>query len=86
MLELSYTAEAKSRIKRLNIRVKRQLEKALGRISGDPALGKRLTGELSGFVSYRLGDYRVLYKVFHSENKIIVMTVGHRKDVYKKII
>ena len=34
-----------------------------------------------GDYRFRIGDYRVLFDV--EENKIIILKVGHRKDIYK---
>lgn len=48
-------------------------------------LGKLLTGRFSGLWSYRIGDYRVIYKIAEKEILIIVASVGHRKDVYRRL-
>ena len=41
--------------------------------------------KLSGDEKYRLrvGNYRLLYQIFDDKLIIIVVKVGHRKDVYK---
>jgi mRNA interferase RelE/StbE len=31
----------------------------------------------------RIGNYRIIYKIFENELVIDVITLGHRKDVYK---
>lgn len=31
----------------------------------------------------RVGDYRVIYAIEDQQLKILVLTIGHRKDVYK---
>ena len=31
----------------------------------------------------RVGDYRVIYKIFDAELIVDVIKVGHRKDVYR---
>ena len=33
----------------------------------------------------RIGDYRVVYEVRQQILRIVVITIGHRKDVYRKI-
>ena len=44
---------------------------------------KPLTGKLSGFYSFRLSrDYRVIFKIISFE-KIYLISIGHRKDVYR---
>ena len=43
-----------------------------------------LSGELSGFCKLRVGDYRVVYEILHSDQLIVVHLIGHRRDVYKR--
>lgn len=77
-----YTEEAVRRISKLDKTVKERVSKAIVRLSEDPELGKRLTGLLSDRWSYRVGDWRILYKIKRKEVVILVLTVGHRNDVY----
>ncbi len=44
---------------------------------------KSLTGKLAGYYRYRLGDYRVIYAVNEQVALVEVITITHRKDVYK---
>ena len=46
-------------------------------------LGKALTGKLSGLWRYRVGDYRVIAKIEDDHFVVLVVHVGHRKNVYK---
>ncbi len=49
----------------------------------DPRLyGKALVADLKGYWRYRIGNYRVLAQIKDSELLILVVTVGHRKEVY----
>ena len=85
MYKIAYTREAKRKIDRLSIKRKRQIKEAIERIAQNPDIGKRLTHELSGLLSYRSGDYRIIYRIYHKEILILILTIGHRKDIYKKI-
>ena len=51
-------------------------------LSKEPPAGKMLTGDLRGMFSYRVGDYRVIYSKF--ELTITILSVGHRKEIYKQ--
>ncbi|MFM8750289.1 type II toxin-antitoxin system RelE family toxin [Rhabdaerophilum sp.] len=52
--------------------------------SGNPRLnGKALTGVLGDRWSYRLGDYRILCDIQDEVVIVLVLTIGHRKDVYE---
>jgi mRNA interferase RelE/StbE len=42
-----------------------------------------LTGALSEFLKFRIGDYRAIYKILEDEELIIVYEIGHRREVYK---
>ena len=54
-------------------------------LSEDPlALGKSLKGIFRGLFRYRCGDYRVIYSIDRREERLVVLTVGHRKDVYRR--
>lgn len=45
-------------------------------------LGKPLTGNLAGLWRLRIGKYRVLYKIFNDQLIIVVLEIGHRKNIY----
>ena len=48
-------------------------------------LGEALRGDqLGSFWKYRLGDYRVVAEIVDRRVVIIVVRVGHRRDVYRK--
>ena len=81
-LRILYTEEAARRIGKLDKPVKERVGKAIIRLSEHPELGKQLTGLLSDRWSYRVGDWRILYRVKKMEVLILILTVGHRSDVY----
>jgi mRNA interferase RelE/StbE len=41
-----------------------------------------LTGQWSGFYKLRVGDYRVIYELDIEEQLIIIIRIGHRRDIY----
>lgn len=84
MYKLIYTRESKKIIDKLSLIKKQQIKKALEYLSENPESGKVLTQELKGFYSYRTGIYRIIYKISHAELIIFVISIGHRKDIYKK--
>ncbi len=52
-------------------------------IKEDPTLGKRLARELTGKFSYRVGVYRIIYKVNEKDKVVSILTAKHRGEVYK---
>lgn len=50
---------------------------------GDPRrFGKGLKADLAGLWRYRVGDYRILCQIRDGELLVLVVAVGHRRDVY----
>lgn len=82
MYRTLYTEEAAKRIRKLDGAVKERVRKAIVRISEHPDLGKPLTGLLNDRWSYRVGDGRILYKIRKAEVLILILTIGHRSEVY----
>ena len=44
--------------------------------------GKALSGKLAGLWRWRFGDYRVIGRIEDEILVIVVVTVGHRREVY----
>jgi mRNA interferase RelE/StbE len=38
----------------------------------------------SPYFSLRVGDYRVIMRIIENELRILVVKIGHRKNIYKK--
>ena len=50
----------------------------------DPrSYGKPLENNLYGYWRYRIGDYRLIVKIKDKEAIILMVKIGHRKEVYK---
>lgn len=46
-------------------------------------LGKPLKGKLNEYWRYRVGQYRVLVEIKDDKLMIVMINIGHRKDIYK---
>ena len=51
--------------------------------SNPRVLGRALKGELGLFWRYRVGDYRVICQIEDNEISILVLALGHRKEIYR---
>ena len=43
---------------------------------------KRLTGPLAGYWRYRVGDYRVIYRMDLNTEIVFVLKIVHRREAY----
>jgi len=59
------------------------LEDEVAPLTDPRSKGKALLGDRKGLWRYRVGDYRVLCQLLDNILVIVVVTIGHRKDVYK---
>ncbi len=51
--------------------------------SNDPRrFGRPLTRDLKGLWRYRVGDYRIVASIEEDRFVVLVVTVGHRREVY----
>jgi mRNA interferase RelE/StbE len=53
-------------------------------IAKDPRrTGTSLKGRMKGLWRYRVGDYRIISQIQDEQVLILVVRVGHRRDIYK---
>lgn len=82
MYKLFYKNSVAKDLKRFSKdEIKRILNGIEDKIKANPFLGKSLKGDFRGCYRYRFGDYRVIYSVVNQE--ILILRIGHRKDIYK---
>ena len=46
--------------------------------------GEPLKGDRAGFWRYRIGVYRVLCEIEDEQLVVLVLTIGHRRQVYRQ--
>jgi mRNA interferase RelE/StbE len=63
--------------------LKKKIRAGLEHIVNDPHAGKSLKAELEGLKSYRVGRFRIIYRI-SSENYIEIVTIGPRKLIYEE--
>lgn len=64
----------------------RKLARCFAALERDPRSGnnvKRLTGDLSPYHRYRVGDWRVLYRINDQTQQVIVDSIAHRGEIFE---
>lgn len=56
---------------------------AIDQLKNNPAAGSVLKGEYSGLRRIRVGSYRVVYEIHEEKLTILVIRIGHRREVYR---
>jgi mRNA interferase RelE/StbE len=69
---------------RLNAALRSRIKQSLKELEGSPeSKGERLKG--SPFWRLRVGEYRAIYEIDAARKRVIVLFVGHRRDVYDEL-
>lgn len=84
--DYSFTEKALKQLRKLGHEPSRRIVSFLkGRVAGegDPRrFGKELKGELGEYWRYRVDDFRIICRIEDRQMIVLVVKVGHRKDVY----
>ena len=76
------SVESEEFIRKCDKAVRNRILKSLQKLEDEPEKGKPLTSILTGLWSLRIGDYRAIYQIKNNELIILVIKIGHRKNVY----
>jgi mRNA interferase RelE/StbE len=83
---IEFEARAEKELARLDRpvaqRLLRFLRERVAPLENPRVLAKPLKGDLTELWSYRVGDYRLLCEIRDETLIVLVVRIGHRKDVY----
>lgn len=86
MYSVVFTDKARKTLKKLDPNVSKLIlawiRKNLEGCSDPRKHGKALVGDHSGQWRYRIGDYRLIAEIQDEEIIILVLNIGHRKNIY----
>ncbi|MBS3154922.1 type II toxin-antitoxin system RelE/ParE family toxin [Candidatus Woesearchaeota archaeon] len=83
MFQLVFEKRALEDLNKLDRQIKERIWNKLQNCKEEPFRFLEPLTEIKGF-KLRIGDYRVIIDVDFKENKLTVIKVGHRKNVYEK--
>jgi mRNA interferase RelE/StbE len=82
--EVRLKPSAERELRRLPREVAARIAEAVAALGGDPRPRgvKKLVGSATAY-RIRVGDYRVIYDVFDGVLVVVVVTIAHRREVYR---
>lgn len=86
MFEVILSPEAQALYAGSDRPLARKLARCFTQLERDPRRHnniRRLSGQWAGFLRYRVGDWRVIYRIDAEENRVLVLVVAHRSEVYE---
>lgn len=83
--KIEFSANAEKEFKRLDKTTQKRVSKIVDNLETNPfpSQSKKLIN--SDYWRIRVGDYRVIYVIENEEVLILIVKIGHRKDIYKKL-
>jgi len=86
--KIEFDPAAKRELDKLDKPIARRISKFLydrvAKLDDPRKIGERLQGTLSEFWKYRVGDYRIICSLEHDRLVVLVLRIGHRREVYKR--
>jgi len=86
MYEIEFLPSAQKELKQLDFVVQKQIKKKILLLAEDPNKLKNnikaLKGEYAGKFRLRVRDYRVIFQIVERKVLIIIVRIGHRKEIY----
>jgi len=81
---LEFTASASREFRSLDRQVQRRITEKVDALCDNPfpSGSKKLKGEVEHF-RIRVGDYRVVYRIDGKRVVVVIVRIGHRKEVYR---
>ena len=67
-------------LRKMQASIRSRLVESMKVLAESPEKGDQLRP--SRFWRLRVGDYRVIYEIDRQSNRVIILYVGHRKNVY----
>ena len=82
--EIQILPKAARQIKALSVEVRQDISLTIQSLANEPRpIGvKKLSGE-KDIYRVRVGNYRVLYRIVNKVLVVVVVSVGHRREVYR---
>jgi mRNA interferase RelE/StbE len=86
--KIEFERAAQKELDKLDKSVARRILKFLyqpvGKLDDPRKIGESLQGTLEQFWRYRIGDYRIICSLEHTRLVVLVLRIGHRREVYKR--
>ena len=85
MYEVIFEDPAQRQFRKLDRIIQTQILKALIKLEKNPRPSgcKKLQG-LEHLYRLRIGDYRVIYRIEDNKLLVLIISLGHRREIYKK--
>lgn len=86
MFEVILSPDARSFYAKADAPLAKKLARGFKKLEAEPRRhnnAKPLKGDFAGYWRFRVGDWRVIYRIDDPSGTVLVLTIAHRRDVYE---
>ena len=85
MWKVVYKRSVEKDLKGISADMRYLIQRAIEeKLATDPLrFGLPLRRNLKGLMKLRVGDYRIIYSIEYKEVVVLVIQIGHRREIYK---
>ena len=85
MYRIDYLEQVRKDLKPISKSDKQKIRSAIeSKLSSNPIeFGKPLQYSLKGLRRLRVGDYRVIFQIDQTNKIVLVIKIGHRREIYE---
>jgi mRNA interferase RelE/StbE len=86
MYEILLTKDAQRFYEKADTVLVKKMNRCFEQLTNNPSDHsniKSLKGQLAGHYRYRLGDWRVVYRVEEQKKQVVILLIIHRKNAYR---
>lgn len=84
MFRLEITEKARRQLDRLHGQIRTRIQSAIQQLAANPRPpGSLKMADMKNAWRIRVGEYRIIYEIHDDVLVIVIVRVGHRRDVYR---
>ncbi|HVT88137.1 MAG TPA: type II toxin-antitoxin system RelE/ParE family toxin [Tepidisphaeraceae bacterium] len=86
MFEIQLSSDAQQFYRRTDSSLAKRINRCLLQLEQEPRRHnniKRLSGPFAGLLRFRIGDWRIVYRIDDIKKQVQVLFIAHRREVYE---
>ncbi|MFA5880080.1 MAG: type II toxin-antitoxin system RelE/ParE family toxin [Candidatus Margulisiibacteriota bacterium] len=83
--KIEFTSMAEKNFKNLDKITQKRIAKVIDSLETNPLPNKAKKLINSEYWRVRVGDYRIIYFIENNKVLVLIIKIGHRRDIYKKL-
>lgn len=84
-IRVELSVRAMKDLKKLTTRDMARVSRSIDYLGKNPFFGRKMEGEFNGLWRIKVAPFRVVYKYDKSSGLVVIVTIGYREGIYKRL-